>query len=307
MNKRSTIGLFVAGTFLFITSLLGCKSGGQRTDLDTADSGVIHISVDESFKPLIDAEIQVYEALHPKAKIIADYKPEGACLDDLQKDSTRMVIVTRSLSSKEEKFYKQKFYSYPVISKIAYDAIAVIVKRGVPDSVFYKADLKSIIDGTGESKKKVVVDGVNGSSVLRFITDSILRGKAIDTSRVYGVNGSQEVIQRVEKDDNLIGMIGVSWIGNPEDTSQLSFLKNVSIASVECNCPEKAFVKPYQANIALKRYPYVRGLYFILKESYSGLGSGFGNFLESERGQLIIGRAYLVPSVMNLNIRKATY
>ena len=69
-------------------------------------SGTIHISVDESFKPVIDSQIQVFEALYPKAKIIAEYKPEAECFKDLIKDSTRMIIVTRGLTDEEEKFYR---------------------------------------------------------------------------------------------------------------------------------------------------------------------------------------------------------
>ena len=72
----------------------GCSGGHVRTDLDTTNSGTIHISVDESFKPVIDSQIQVFEALYPNAKIIADYKPEAECFKDLIKDSTRMIIVT---------------------------------------------------------------------------------------------------------------------------------------------------------------------------------------------------------------------
>ncbi|MCO6497135.1 MAG: substrate-binding domain-containing protein [Chitinophagaceae bacterium] len=296
--------LIVAG---FFYSLTGCRSGNTRPDLDSADSGTIRISVDESFRPLIDSEIRVYEALHPKTKIIAEYKPEGECFKDLDSDSTRMIIVTRSLTTEEERYYKEKYYSYPVISRIAFDAIAVVVKKGAPDSIFYKADLKSIINGDALSDKKVIFDGAKGSSVFRYIQDSLMKGGNIDTSRVFAVDGSEEVLKRVEENSKLIGMVGVSWIGNPEDTTQTSFLERVSIASLECRCPEDVFVKPYQANIALGRYPFTRGLYFILRENYSGLGSAFGNFLESERGQLIINRAYLVPGKVNLSIRKAEY
>ena len=35
--------------------------------------------------------------------------------------------------------------------------------------------------------------------------------------------------------DNAIGFVGVSWIGNKEDTAQLSFLKKVKIAAIECS------------------------------------------------------------------------
>ena len=67
------------------------------------NSGTIHISVDETFKPVIDSQIQVFEALYPNAKIIADYKPEAECFKDLIKDSTRMIIVTRGLTPRGRK------------------------------------------------------------------------------------------------------------------------------------------------------------------------------------------------------------
>lgn len=298
-------GIFLS--FIGLSILPGCSGHGEVSFVDNPDSGVIHISVDETFKPVIESEIQVYEALHPKTKIIAEYKSEGACLKDLQSDSTRMIIVTRPLTDAEEKFYKEKFFFYPTISKVAYDAIAVITSKQAADSVFYQADLRSILDGSAGGARKAIFDGVSGSSVLRYIQDSLLRGKHLDTTRTFGVNGSPEVINDVQKDKNLIGFIGVSWVGNPEDTTQLSFLDKVNIDAVECNCPEKSFVKPYQANILTMRYPFVRGLYFILKENYTGLGSGFGNFLESERGQLIIRRSYLAPAKMNFTIRTANY
>ena len=63
------------------------------------------------------------------------------------------------------------------------------------------------------------------------------------------------------------------------------------------------YVKPYQANIAMGRYPMVRPLYYILKENYDGLGSGFSNFLIYEKGQLIFRRAFLLPARMKFEVR----
>src|SRR6266446_3671386 len=92
IQHRHIIILLLA--FLFLTGN-SCNGPNVRTDIDTPRSGVIHISVDESFKPVIDSQIQVFEALYPEAKVIADYKPEAECFKDLIKDSTRMIIVTR--------------------------------------------------------------------------------------------------------------------------------------------------------------------------------------------------------------------
>jgi len=299
-----------SGSIVLLTMILwifftGCQED-KRTDIDTPNSGTIHISVDESFKPVIDSQIQVFEALNPKAKIIAEYKPEAECFKDLQKDSTRMIIVTRGLTNQEEKYYQQKFSFLPSWSKVANDAIAVIVNNNAPDSVFLMSAIRGILDGTTGDKQLAVFDGLSGTSTVRYAIDSILKGQPLDPKKVFAEKNSQDVINYVAKNNNVIGFVGVSWIGNPEDSTQLSFLTKVKIASLQCNCPEKTFVKPYQANIMTKRYPMVRGLYYILKENYDGLGGGFANFLTYERGQLIFRRAYLGPAKINFSIRSAT-
>ncbi len=293
-------------SFLMVIFLTSC-GGNVRTDLDTTDSGTIHISVDESFKPVIDSQIQVFEALYPKAKIIADYKPEAECFKDLMKDSTRLIIVTRGLSDAEEKFYKDTFSFYLRYDKLANDAVAVIVNNEDPDSLLTMEQIRGILSGSTGDKEKAVFDGLTETSTIRYAVDSILKGQPLDPKKVYGVNGSLGVINYVEHHEDVLGFVGVSWIGNPEDTTALSFLKKVKIAALRCNnCDQETYVKPYQVNIELRRYPMVRGLYYILKENYSGLGSGFVNFMQYERGQLIFKRAYLWPAKMNFIIRPAT-
>jgi len=122
--------------------------------------------------------------------------------------------------------------------------------------------------------------------------------------RVKAAKSSEEVISYVEKNPKAIGLIGVSWVGDREDDAQLSFMKNVRLVSMKCEtCKEDAYVLPYQANIALGRYPLIRGIYYILKENYEGLGRGFVDFLLYERGQLIFKRAYLLPGRMEFGVR----
>lgn len=290
---------------LMCTFLFGCHQR-TRSDIDTAESGTIHISVDESFKPVIDSQIKVFEALYPKAKVIADYKPEAECFEDLKKDSTRLIIVTRGLTPQEEQYYKQKLSYSPTWAKVANDAIAVIVNKSFPDSLFTMDAIKGILSGTTGDKELAVFDGLKETSTIRYAIDSILKGQPLDPKKVFAEDSSQGVINYVANHTNVLGFVGVSWIGNPEDTTQTSFLKKVTIASIKCTCPEQSYVKPYQANIMLKRYPMVRGLYYIIKENYSGLGTGFATFLDHERGQLIFRRAYLGPAKMNFSIRSAT-
>ncbi len=302
-TRNSSILLVLIWGLFFVS----CNGRNVRTDLDTPNSGTIHISVDESFQPVIDSQIQVFEALNPKAKIIAEYKTEAECFKDLMKDSTRMIIVTRGLNKEEEKYYKDTLSYLPNWSRVAYDAVAVIINKESTDTLFSMERLKGILDGTTGDKQKAVFDGLSGSSSARFAVDSILKGKPLDPKKVFAEKNSLGVIKYIEKNKNAIGFVGVSWIGNPEDTAQISFLDKVKIVSLPCSCPDETYVKPYQANILLKRYPLVRGLYYILKENYAGLGNSFANFLQYEKGQMIFWRAYLAPSKMNFTLRTVNF
>jgi phosphate transport system substrate-binding protein len=164
-------------------------------------------------------------------------------------------------------------------------------------------EIRSLLEGNDKKGRQPVMDGVSATSTVRFAIDSILGGKPLGKN-VEAARSSPQVIDYVAAHENAVGFIGVSWIGDEEDSVQLSFLQKVKVVAVECaGCPEKPYVQPFQANIVLKRYPMVRGLYYILKENYSGIGNNFVNFLQNERGQLIFRRAYLVPARMSFNVR----
>lgn len=294
---------FIVSTLL---GLFACSNYRQNnSSRDTPTAGTINISVDESFKPVIDSEIKVFESSFPNAHIIVHYKPEAACLRDLTGDSTRMVIVTRGLTPEEEKYFKDSMNFEPPFDLLAYDAIAVIVNKDSKDTIYSMDDIRSLLDGTSKKDLQPVMDGRSETSTVRFIIDSVLHGKSLGKNVVAAKN-SEDVINYVSNNPQAVGFIGVSWVGDRDDPKQLQFLQKVKIAAIQCvSCLGETYVQPFQANIYLDRYPMIRGLYYILKENYSGIGNNFVNFLQYERGQLIFRRAYLLPAHMNFDIRDA--
>ena len=271
--------------------------------METPTSGTINISVDESFKPIIDSQIKVFESSFPNAVIIPHYKPEPECLRDLLNDSTRMIIITRGLTDDEVKYYRQlPAHLGPTFELLAYDAIAVIVNKQSKDSIFQINDLRSMLNGE-DKQHQPVMDGLSATSTVRYALDSILRGQPLGKN-VTAARSSQKVIDYVAANPRAVGFIGVSWVGDPNDPAEESWIKKVNVASLRCtSCLGETYVKPYQANIALRRYPLVRGLYYILKENFSGVGNNFVNFMDYERGQLIFRRAYLFPAKMSFELR----
>ncbi len=299
---RGILHFFIASYTIFLLAP-GCRQK-NITVADTPQSGTIYISVDESFRPVIEEQIKAYESSYPDAHIIASYKPEAECIKDLLFDSAnRMVIITRGLTGKEDKFFFDSLNYRPAWNAVATDAIAIIINASSVDTLFTLERLRDQLSGAIKSDQKIVFDGLSTTSTLRFVTDSVLKGRTLDTAVVKAKKTSKEVIDFISEDKNAIGLVGISWIGNPEDSAQLSMLKKVKIAYVKCSfCSDTVFVKPIQQSILSKRYPLVRGLYYVLKENYNGLGSGFINFLKLERGQLIFKRAYL-GAVMDFRVR----
>lgn len=282
----------------------GCNES-IKGPTDTLKSGTIHISVDESFKLVMEEQIRVFEKSYPNAHIIAQYKTEADCFKDFYNDTlNRMVIVTRGLNDEEDVYFLDTLKFYPHWDNIANDAITVIVNSKSSDTLFTLERLRNQLSGKTNREQKIVFDGLNATSTVRFVMDSILKGEKFDTSVVQAVKNSQQVIDYVAKTENAIGFVGISWVGNPEDSAQVKMLKNIKIAYVSCVvCDSTPYVKPMQASILTRRYPLVRGLYYILKENYPGLGTGFVNFLNQERGQLIFRRAYL-GSRMEFGVRR---
>ena len=62
----------ITGIALLVGS---CNSSPTDRSDEALDKGTIHISVDESFKPVMDSQIQVFESSYPETKIFAQ-KPK---------------------------------------------------------------------------------------------------------------------------------------------------------------------------------------------------------------------------------------
>lgn len=293
---------------LYILGLVGllasCTSYEEQENRlpDSPNRGYIHVSADETFKPIVDELVQVYESNHQGTKINVQYKTEADCLRDLLVDSIRMVLVTRRPTEEEKVLLADSLRVNVRSMVVARDGISVIVHPESPDTLFTMQDLKDILTGSYKKKLIPVFDGVKATSTVRFIVDSVLKGDSL-TPLAMAARSSEGVVDFVSKNKNVVGFVGVGWIGNPEDSMQLSFLENVKVAHLESTDLKGSYVKAYQANIYIKRYPMVRDLVYILKERHRGLATGFAHFISGEIGQIIFRRAYLAPAQKRLGIR----
>src|SRR4051812_39408589 len=95
--------------FLIAVILLIAACNDQSDNKkNKVDNQTLRISADESFQPVISEEVKVFQSDFPDVKIIVEYKSEADCLRDLEKDSTKIVIISRELNRDETKYYNGK-------------------------------------------------------------------------------------------------------------------------------------------------------------------------------------------------------
>lgn len=289
--------------FLLLT---GCGENNSKVT-DTPTSGEVHITADESIRPLIEAEINAFESIYKNAKITVSFKPESEAFSDLLNDSSKMIFVYRELNPVEKKQFEEIQY-FPKTVKIALDAIALIVNRKNQDSILTKNQLHDILTGKitnwkqinpkSESKKiEFVFDNKNSSSV-RYLMDSVSMISKLPEN-CFAMNSNPEVISYVKNNLYAIGVIGVNWISDSDDSSSVNFRSDVTVVGLE---GKNDFYKPYQAYIKLGYYPLSRKLVAINREGRAGLATGFSSFVAGDKGQRIILKSGLVPSTMPIRL-----
>lgn len=298
---------FIAAFGLASLLLAGCIDRDKDgRPLDTTTSGSIAIAVDESLSPLIEAELATFEALYKRADIEAQYLPEADAISALLNDSVRLAVVSRKFTA-EEKEYLQSLKIRPREEDVALSAVALIVNRNNPDTLITVDQLKALLQGKisrwsdlgsrNDAGIEIVFDNPN-SGLIRHLKDSVAGVKTLPEN-TFAVKNNQGVIDHVSANENALGLIGLEWISDKDDSTSNSFLKRIRVMSV---AGDSTHFKPFQAYLALKYYPLARRITILSREARSGLGTGFMAFVASERGQRIVLKAGLVPVTMPLRV-----
>jgi phosphate transport system substrate-binding protein len=302
--------------YLFALINFCCNRPKHAPFTDTPTSGEIMIVVDESYRPLIEVQKDTFMEIYKYAKINIRYLPEAEVFKELMNNDTiRLAITSRDLT-KDEKSYFESRKSFPRGLKVAEDAITLIVNKDNPDTAITYEQLEAIIQGKISSWKQLntgskidsirVVFDKNGSSNARFLKERFLKEKNFG-SNFFATNSNAAVVDYVSQNKNSIGVIGVNWISDRDDSTTVAFLKKINVVALsmpDTGKSEIEFHKPFQAYIALKKYPLLRDVTIIIREGRNGLGTGFASFVAGDQGQRLIRLTGLLPATMPVRIIK---
>jgi phosphate transport system substrate-binding protein len=292
---------------ILILLFSGCRFFKGNPYNNTPTTGIATICSDETFRPVIEAELDVFKAIYGYTVINTKYVPEGEAFNQLLKDSVQLIIVSRKLTNAETAVLN-KIKLYPRQMKIATDAIALIVNPSNTDTLITVSQIKDILTGKisrwnqlspklSSDPIRVVFDNEK-SSIVTYLVDSICKGK-FDKTNVFALDYNRDVIDYTATHSDVLGFIGVSWISNHDDSLHLSFHKRIKVMSVSQDPIPNAenCYKPYQAYMVDNIYPLTRDIYMINSEPRKGLATGFSAFLASDKGQRLILKSGILPAV----------
>lgn len=294
------ITFFTVFVVLFVLS--ACNNKGKEKTIN--ESGV-DIYIDESFKPLFETGIYTFEGQNNLAKINAFYTSESDAIDAFLNGKTSTICVTRDFTDAEKKSLLASNNVEVRSTKLAIDAVALIVHPENPDTLMTVDRLKKILNGQdslwqGTNRKiNVVFDSPNSAN---FIYLKNLAELSNLPANIFAVNSNEEVINHVKENRNTLGIIGVNWISDEDDPATLNFRDGINVVALAKTDGGEHF-KPYQAYIyeeyhLNKGYPLVREVWMLNKAGRTSINASLVNFMTGEKGQLIIQKSSLIPANM---------
>jgi phosphate transport system substrate-binding protein len=312
--KRTNYIKKLMPVLLMLVALLafqGCKNRGTQVLKETPTSGNIRIGADESFRLIIDSEIDTFTALYRNAEIKPVYMPEKDLVAWFLNDSVK-VIVSSWVPTDEQRKVLLDMQTVVRTTAVAYDALAIVLNKKNADSLLTYKNVEDIFNGTITDWKQInpksnlgpihiVFDNVKSGNIRYFRERFSLPQKL--GSNYYAVNSNPEVVDYVSGSPGALGIISVNWISDKDDSLSLSLLNKIKVAAVSMPfLDESTFYLPVQGSIYDTTYPFVRKVNMNSRESFSGLGSGFVSFVAGEKGQRIILKSGLVPATMPIRI-----
>jgi phosphate transport system substrate-binding protein len=311
--KKSNIRLISGLRLLAVASMafmVSCNSG-PKVPPESPTRGNIKIIADESFKPLIDAEVSTFVQLYGNAKIKAAYKPEVDVINDFMNDSVKVIVTSRKLTEDQIQYLRDTLVIARTIT-FAYDALALVTNKENRDTVLKYKAVKDIFMGEATEWKdidpksrlgeiKVVFDNTKSGNIRYF--KELFEIKTGLPYNFYALNTNAEVVDFVSRNPEAIGIISVNWISDKDDALSRSFIKKVNVVGVSQQLSNEAsYYRPQQGFIYDKSYPFTREIYLISRETFKGLGSGFIQWATGEQGQRIVLKSGLVPATMPIRI-----
>ena len=313
VNRSFNKYLFKGSRYLLLgllVSFISCRSGTTELN-ETPTRGNIKITADESFQPLIDAEVSTFTQLYTNAKIKPQYKPEYDVINDFMNDSVKVIVTSKRLTEDQIQYLRDTLVIARTIA-FAWDALALVTNKENYDTLINYNDIKDIFLGTKREWKdldpksklggiRVIFDNTKSGNIRYF--KELFEIKTDMPDNFYAVNSNPEVIDFVSRNPDAMGIVSKNWISDKDDSLSMSFIEKINVVGVSQQfINDGSYYRPDQGFIYTKTYPFIREIFLISRETFSGLGTGFIQWATAEQGQRIVLKSGLVPATMPIRL-----
>lgn len=271
-------------------------------------SGTITIAADPVFQPFAELAIDAYEHdCKNEAHISLLNLPETKAIELLQKDSVRLILMSRKLTDEENEPFKKRKLEI-AYTLFAYDAVALIVHPSMPDSIKFEQLMEVLNGNIGTWNKlnpklpnkaiQIIFDN-DSSSTVRYLHNLVKKpfGK-----NVGAVDENKKVVEYVATHPEAIGIVGLNWVSDGRDPKLGSFMDKINVMGImpadTSVIPERKYYKPLQYHLYMQHYVLMRPVYSVNAEGRQGLGTGFVHYLNGRPGQLLIQSSGLLPGTL---------
>ena len=270
--------------FTLLVFIASCKKSDRV--VDDPQQGHIAIAADESFKSVAEALTDRYMALNPGTQIDLIIKKEDLAFLDLLENKVRVIIMSRDLTDREKKAYKDKVDMDLLPAKFAADAVVFITAK---DSQRNGVSVEELKKELNSDTKNIIFDGTNSSN-LNFVAQKL--GKKPGDLKFSIISGNTNIIKAIAAQPEKIGVVSLNTISRAYDKESQELRNSVKILPVVSG---SSSISPDITNLRNMTYPFARVLYFITNEGYYGLGNGLIRFSCQQLGQIVVQKEGLQP------------
>jgi len=312
--KKSIKKSLLSGTpaLLIVLPLLlfSCK-GQTRVPDETPTRGDIRIIADESFQPLVDTEVFTFTQLYTNARIKPLYKPEFDVINDFMNDSVKVIVTSKRLTDDQIQYLRDSLIVARTIA-FAWDALTLVTNKTNNDTLLKYNDVRDIFLGVKTGWKdldpesdlgpiRVIFDNTKSGNIRYFRELFEITGDLPDN--FFAVNSNLEVIDFVARNPDALGIVSKNWISDKDDPQSRRYIKKINVEGISRQyINDGSYYRPDQGSIVTRDYPFVREIYLISRETFSGLGSGFIQWVTSHQGQTIVLKSGLAPATMPIRL-----
>lgn len=278
-------------SIFLLAILIGFISCKKEIEKPGHQKGEMTIYADPSNQELLIALTDIYTMKYPEVKFNFVFKSEGLIIKDLVDTVASAAFINKPLTKEQTNYIAQITDVTPRSTLLAYDAVVFITS---PSNSKETISLEEIEKGILEGNNQIIFD--DGNSGNYNTVRDILNLKMPKDKSILALENSDAVIDFVQKSPQSIGVMGMNEISEKDNPKVKEILSKIKILKVldENNTPQE----PSVSNILAMKYPFYKGVYFIVREPNFGLGSGFSRFAGSNQGQLIVKRAGLQPNFL---------